>query len=65
MPPNPGAKVKSLGRVGLFVTPWTVAYQAPPSMEFSRQEYWCGFPFPNPEILHITSSKSAGAMLAQ
>ena len=33
-------KVKSLSRVGLFVTPWTVAYQAPLSMGFSRQEYW-------------------------
>ena len=32
-------KVKSLSRVRLFVTPWTVAYQAPPSMGFSRQEY--------------------------
>ena len=35
-------KVKSLSRVRLFVTPWTVAHQAPPSMEFSRQEYWSG-----------------------
>ena len=35
-------KVKSLSRVLLFVTPWTAAYQAPPSMEFSRQEYWNG-----------------------
>ena len=34
--------------VQLFVTPWTVAYQAPPSMEFSRQEYWSGLPFPSP-----------------
>ena len=33
--------------VRLFVTPWTVAYQAPPSMGFSRQEYWSGVPFPN------------------
>ena len=33
---------------GLFVTPWTVAYQAPPSMGFSRQEYWSGVPFPSP-----------------
>ena len=41
-------KVKSLSRVRLFVTPWTVAYQAPPSMEFSRQEYWSGLPFPSP-----------------
>ena len=35
-------------RVRLFVTPSTVAYQAPPSMGFSRQEYWCGLPFPSP-----------------
>ena len=35
-------------RVWLFVTPWTVACQAPPSMEFSRQEYWSGLPFPSP-----------------
>ena len=41
-------KVKSLSRVQLFVTPWTVAYQATPSMEFSRQEYWSGLPFPSP-----------------
>ena len=41
-------KVKSLSRVRLFVTTWTVAYQAPPSMEFSRQEYWSGLPFPSP-----------------
>ena len=40
-------KVKSLSRVGLFATPWTVAYQAPPSMGFSRQEYWSGLPFPS------------------
>ena len=40
--------VKSLSRVRLFVTPWTVAYQAPPSMEFSMQEYWSGLPFPSP-----------------
>ena len=41
-------KVKSLSRVRLFVTPWTVAHQAPPSMGFSRQEYWSGLPFPSP-----------------
>ena len=35
-------KVKSLSRVSLFATPWTVAYQAPLSMGFSRQEYWIG-----------------------
>ena len=32
----------------LFSIPWTVAYQAPPSMGFSRQEYWSGLPFPSP-----------------
>ena len=41
-------KVKSLSRVRLFVTPWTVAYQDPLSMGFSRQEYWRGLPFPSP-----------------
>ena len=41
-------KVKSLSRVRLFVTLWTVAYQAPLSMGFSRQEYWGGLPFPSP-----------------
>ena len=41
-------KVRSLSRVRLFVTPWTVAYQAFPSMGFSRQEYWSGLPFPSP-----------------
>ena len=41
-------KVKSLSRVQLFATPWTIAHQAPPSMEFSRQEYWSGLPFPSP-----------------
>ena len=41
-------KVKSLSRARLFATQWTVAYQAPPSMGFSRQEYWSGLPFPSP-----------------
>ena len=40
-------KLKSLSRVWLFATPWTVAHQAPPSMGFSRQEYWSGLPFPS------------------
>jgi len=44
-------KVKSLSRVQLFETPWTVAYQAPPSMGFSRQECWSGLPFPSPRDL--------------
>ena len=41
-------KVKSVSRVRLFATPWTVAHQAPPSMGFPRQEYWSGLPFPSP-----------------
>ena len=41
-------KVKSLSHVQLFETPWTVAHQTPPSMEFSRQESWSGLPFPSP-----------------
>ena len=41
-------KVKLLSHVQLFATPWTVAYQAPPSMGFSRQEYWSGLLFPSP-----------------
>ena len=41
-------KVKSLSRVRLFATPWTVARQPPLSMGFSRQEYWSGLPFPFP-----------------
>ena len=39
-------KVKSLSHVRLFVTPWTAAYQAPPSMGFSKQELWSGLPLP-------------------
>ena len=41
-------KVKSLSRVWLLATPWTAAHQAPPSMGFSRQEYWSGLPLPSP-----------------
>ena len=41
-------KVKSLSRVQLFVTPWTINYQAPLTMGFSRQECWIGLPFPPP-----------------
>ena len=41
-------KVKSLGRVRLLATSWTAAYQFPPSMGFSRQEYWSGVPLPSP-----------------
>ena len=44
-------KVKSLSHVRLFATPWTVAYKSPPSMGFSRQEYWSGVPLPSPSSL--------------
>ena len=48
-------KVKSLSCVRLLVTPWTVAHQDPPSMGFSRQEYWSGVPLPSP--VHDTISR--------
>ena len=47
-------KVKSLSRVQLFATPWTAAHQAPPSMGFSRQEYWSGVPLPS--LMHTLLS---------
>ena len=43
--------LKSLSRVRLFATPWTVIHQAPPSMEFSRQEHWSGVPLAMTRIL--------------
>ena len=46
-------KVKSLSHVRLPATSWTAAYQAPPSMGFSRQEYWSGVPLPSPTIYEI------------
>ena len=46
-------KVKSLSRLRLFATPWTAAHQGPPSMGFSRQEYWSGVPLPS--LLFCTS----------
>ena len=45
---NMNVNVKSLSCVRLLATPWTVAYQAPLSLGFSRQEYWSGLPFPSP-----------------
>ena len=45
--------MKSLSCVQLLVTPWTAAYQAPPSMGFSSQEYWSGVPLPSPKLLHL------------
>ena len=71
-------KLKSLSRVRLLATSWTAAYQAPPSMVFSRQEYWRGVPLPSPlaccnswghkeldttERLHWTELKVPSAML--
>ena len=49
-------KVKSLSHVRLLATPWTSAYQAPPSMGFSRQEYWSGVPSPSPTPMHRAHS---------
>ena len=46
-------KVKLLSCVPLFVTPWTATYQAPPSMGFSRQEYWSGVPLPSPHFYSL------------
>ena len=45
---HPSERVKSLRRARLSATPWTAAYQAPLSMEFSRQEYWSVLPLPSP-----------------
>ena len=45
--------VKSLSCVRLLATPWTAAYQAPPSMGFSRQEYWSGLPLPSPKFSSV------------
>ena len=55
------SEVKSLSRVRLFATPWTVAYQAPPSMGFSRQEYWSGLPqnLPKEEALYDNVIKTS------
>ena len=58
------SEVKSLSRVRLFVTPWTVAYQAPQSMEFSRLESWSGLPFPTPEDLPDPGIKPVSPALA-
>ena len=57
------SEVKLLSHVWLFVTPWTVAYQAPPSVGFSRQEYWSGLPFPSPGDLPNPGIKSRSPTL--
>ena len=56
-------KVKSLSSVQLFETPWTISYQAPLSMEFSRQEYWSGLPFPSPGDLPNTGTEPGSPVL--
>ena len=63
--------MKSLSGVRLLATPWTAAYQAPPSMELPRQDYWSGVPFPTPgdlpdlriELVSLASPALAGRFL--
>ena len=63
-----GCMLSRFSHVQLFETPWTVAYQAPLSMRFSREEYWSGLPFPSPrdllnpgiELTSLTSPALAG-----
>ena len=50
-------KGKLLSRIQLFATPWTAAYQAPPSMGFSRHKYWSGVPLPSPLWLYSGTEK--------
>ena len=57
-------KVNSLSHVQLFASPWTVDHQAPPSMEFSRQEYWNRLPFPSPGDLPHPEMKPVSPALA-
>ena len=57
------SEVKSLSRVQLFATPWTVAYHAPPSVGFSSQEYWSGLPFPSPGDLPNPGIKPGSSAL--
>ena len=56
-------KVKSLSRVRLFATPWTTAYQAPPSMGLFRQEYWSRLPLPSPFTLELLPKLKWGHFL--
>ena len=58
-------KVKSLGRVWLLVTPWAAAYQAPPSMGFSGQQYWSGVPLPSPIKYYSAIKKKKKMTLSQ
>ena len=60
-------KVKSLSHVRLLATPWTAAFQAPPSMGFSRQEYWSGVPLPSPitKLWNLKAKKKSSDHLNQ
>ena len=62
-------KLKVLSHVWLFVTPWTTAYQAPPSMGFSRQEYWSGLPLPSLskiwQTIEICCSQSTADLVSE
>ena len=60
---NESEQVKLLSRVRLFVTPWTVAHQAPPSMEFSRQESWSRLSLPSPRDIPNPGIKSGSPAL--
>ena len=62
---NKKRKGKSLSRVRLFATPWTVPYQAPPSMGFSWQRYWSGLPFPSPEYIPGTGIEPRSTCIHQ
>ena len=54
--------MKSLSRVRLLTTPWTAAYQAPPSMGFSRQEYWSGVPLPSYGCVNLLATMNDATM---
>ena len=56
-------KVKLLSRVWLLATPWTAAHQAPPSMGFSRQEYWSGVPLPSPVTIIVFQKRCRVTLL--
>ena len=58
-------KVKSLSCIWLFATPWTVACWAPPSMGYSRQEYWSGLPFPSSEYHPVICNKVLPPLLSR
>ena len=55
-------KVKSLSHAWLLATPWTAAHQAPPSMGFSRQEYWSGVPLPSPKYNYRDQIQNEGRL---